>query len=154
MMGLFGRPRAPLPRRDQACEQPNQPTSIRNPRVSGAHANLPSAKTVAQSRPMELEDKQRFCRVVGQLLLADAEITDEEHGFLEKLMDRLGLDEAQKEAVVDSIDPSESTASLVQSLPESARTQLIVELEAAAQVDGEIADHERELIDAVRQALR
>lgn len=103
---------------------------------------------------MELEDKQRFCRIVGQLLLADAEITDEEHGFLEKLMDRLGLDEAQKEGVVDSINPSESTEALVKALPEGARTQLVVELEAAARVDGQIAEHEQGLLDAVRRALR
>ena len=94
-----------------------------------------------------------YCQIVAQLLIADAAVTDGEREFLERLMDRFGFDKAQKQAVFDGVDIGEPIDGKLSLLDPASRTQLLGELEAAAAVDGEIAESELAIIDEVRRAI-
>lgn len=100
------------------------------------------------------DDRARaFCEIVAQLIISDAAITDSERHFLERLMDRFGLDDVGKKAVIDSVDIGEPIAPRLERLDRDERRALLAELEAAAAVDGEIAPGETEIIEEVRRAL-
>ena len=45
---------------------------------------------------MDIPDRVQICRVGGLCVISDAQITDEEHAFLQRLMDRYGLDEQER----------------------------------------------------------
>lgn len=94
-----------------------------------------------------------FCEIVAQLLIADAAVTDDEREFLARLMDRFALTDDERQAVINRVNIGEPVGERVDRLPLPARQALLVELEAAANVDGELAPGERAIIHDVRQAL-
>jgi uncharacterized tellurite resistance protein B-like protein len=102
---------------------------------------------------MSIEDRIQVCKVVAQAILADAQITDAERRLLEDLMERYGLDAAQKKDVLArnlGDDPAAMAATIegVTSLNE-----LLVELALAVAVDGVLADQERRLLLQVAKVL-
>jgi uncharacterized tellurite resistance protein B-like protein len=102
---------------------------------------------------MDLDQKKLFCRVVGQLIVADAQVTDAEHDFLESLMNRFELSEADKESIVDGISTANAAEDAISALDDAAKDQLIEELVAAATVDGVLAGPEAKMIQSVKDAL-
>jgi uncharacterized tellurite resistance protein B-like protein len=102
---------------------------------------------------MERAQHKLFCRVVGQLIVADAQVTDAEHDFLEALMTRFGLSEADKQDVVDRISTAHTVEHDLAGLAEHAKDELLAELVAAATVDGVLAGSEATMIQSVREAL-
>lgn len=102
-----------------------------------------------------MDDAQRklFCQIVGQLIIADEEVTDAEHDFLEDLMTRLGLSEDDKADIVDNISTAGTIDAAAAQLSEDAKKQLIEELVTAATADGNLAGSEAKLIQSVRDAL-
>lgn len=100
------------------------------------------------------KDQDRlFCEIVAQLLIADAAVTDEERDFLERLMGRFGFDDADRAAVFGAVDIGQPIDDRLARLDQEHREVLLSELEAAAQVDGEVGRGEAEIIDEVRRAL-
>ncbi len=95
-----------------------------------------------------------FCEIVAQLLIADAAVTDQERAFLERLMDRFEFDDDDRRAVFGAVDIGQPIDDRLARLPEEAKAELLVELQAAAQADGEVGRGEAEIIQEVRQALQ
>lgn len=102
---------------------------------------------------MSRDDNRLFCEIVAVLLISDAQVTDEERRFLERLMDRFGFEDADRQAVFNSVNIGESVDGRLRQLPAARRVELLGELEAAAAADGEIGRGEQEILDEVRQAL-
>jgi uncharacterized tellurite resistance protein B-like protein len=94
-----------------------------------------------------------FCEIVAQLVIADAAVTDEERAFLERLMDRLGLDADDRRAVFGAVDIGQPIDDRLARLHPELRAELLGELEAVAAVDGEVGRGEAEILGEVRQAL-
>ena len=94
-----------------------------------------------------------YARMIAKVILADAEVTDAEHDFLEKVMERLGLSEDDKSSVVENVDTSDDIAEDIWSLDDKARKQLLTELRGAAIADDAFGDSERALIDQVEKLL-
>ncbi len=101
----------------------------------------------------DVERNLIYCQIVAQLLIADTVVTDAEREFLERVMDRFGLDRQQKQAVFDGVDIGQPIAANLARLDADSRAQLVRELETAAAIDGEIAESELVIIDDVRRAL-
>lgn len=101
----------------------------------------------------DVERNLIYCQIVAQLLIADAAVTDAEREFLERVMDRFGFDRQQKQAVFDGVDIGQPIAEKLARLDVDSRERLVRELEAAAAVDGEIAESELDIIDDVRRAI-
>lgn len=102
---------------------------------------------------MEDAHKKLYCQVVATLIIADAAVTDAERGFLERLMDRLGLSPEDKSSVINSVNIGDSVEDKVLALPLPIRAQLLTELEAVAAVDEHIDAREARIIETVRAAL-
>ena len=102
---------------------------------------------------MDLEHKKVYCGLVARLLVADEEVTDAEHDFLERLMDRFGLSEEDKHQVVEQMDTSGELGAEIRKLPEDDRVALLLELRNAAMADDAFGPKELELIEAVEKAL-
>jgi uncharacterized tellurite resistance protein B-like protein len=104
-----------------------------------------SARDKAQDR--------RFCEIVAQLIIADAAVTDDERAFLDRLMDRFAFDADDRRAVLGAIDIGQPIDDRLAHLDEAHRAALLVELEAAAVVDGEVGRGEAEILEEVRNVL-
>ncbi|MCA9712288.1 MAG: hypothetical protein KDK70_41005 [Myxococcales bacterium] len=94
-----------------------------------------------------------FCEIVAQLVIADGAVTDDEHAFLERLMERFGFDADDRGAVFGAVDIGQAIDERLGRLDLDHRAALLAELEAAAAIDGEVGRGEREIIDEVRRAL-
>lgn len=94
-----------------------------------------------------------YCEIVAQLVIADGQVTDEERDLLIRLMDRFGFDDADRAAVFNSVDYGAPITDRLAALDEPMRRDLLVELEAAAMVDGEIGPAEAQILDEARKAI-
>lgn len=102
---------------------------------------------------METSDKIRICKVVAQAILADFQLTDTEHEFLHKLMDRYGLDESQRKEVMARNVDDDSAALAAGIAGFDNKNELLVELAMAVAADGKLAPAERDLLAEVAAAV-
>lgn len=105
---------------------------------------------------MDQRDKAQdrtFCEIVAVLVISDAAVTDDERAFLERLFDRFGFDDDDRKAVFGAVDIGQPIDERLARLSEEAKAKLLVELEQAAAIDGEIGRGEAEIIEEVRAAL-
>ena len=102
---------------------------------------------------MEMSDKLQICKVVAQAILADCQVTDAEHEFLTTLMDKYGLDEAQRKDVL-ARNVGDDPKILAEGVTEfDSKNELLVELAMAVAADGKLSSTEKELINDVAKAL-
>ncbi len=102
---------------------------------------------------MDVANKVDICKVVAQAILSDAQVTDEERAFLEKLMTRYELDPAQrKDVFLRNLgdDPAELVRGIVDP---AAREETLRELTRAVATDGVLAAEEEDLLGRVAQVL-
>lgn len=92
------------------------------------------------------------CHLVARLLAADGIVGEAERSFLEEMMNRLGLDEQERDDVrhFENTDGAEQT---VRALPLEERERLRDELLAATLVDGKISPLERQVMDQLSDVL-
>lgn len=100
-----------------------------------------------------LDDNRLFCEIVAVLLISDAQVTDAERRFLDRLMKRFEFGEADRQAVFNSVNIGESVEGRLRQLSPERRPELLSELEAAAIADGEIGRSEQDILDEVRAVL-
>jgi uncharacterized tellurite resistance protein B-like protein len=102
---------------------------------------------------MDVANKLAVCKVVAQAILSDGEIPDEERAFLDKLMERYGLDPAQRREVLHR-NVGDDPAELVRGIDDpEAREALLRELARAVATDGVLAAAEEQLLARVAEAL-
>jgi len=102
---------------------------------------------------MDKKDKIQVCKVIAQAIMADAQITDTERAFLEKLMDGYDLSPAERKDVMKrNVDDDPARMAEEISGIES-RDDLLGELLEVVAVDGEVAPAEAELVRKVGLAL-
>ncbi|MGH1346341.1 MAG: TerB family tellurite resistance protein [Nannocystales bacterium] len=100
-----------------------------------------------------LDDNRLFCEIVAVLLISDAQVTDSEQRFLDRLMKRFEFTAEDRQAVFNSVNIGESVEGRLRQLSPERRPELLAELEAAAAADGEIGRAEQDILDEVRQAM-
>ncbi len=102
---------------------------------------------------MDIPDSVLICRIVGLSIISDAQITDEEHDFLEGLMDRYGLRGDQRK-LARSLNLDDDPVQMVSKVESVASAEaLISELARAIMADHKISPQERAMVDRVGQAL-
>ena len=102
---------------------------------------------------MDAAGKIEICKVVASAILADAQITDEEHDFLSKLMDRYGLGKEERQAILSRNIGEDLEASVRKLKADGSQNELLVELALAVAVDGEISSSEKKLLSRVAALL-
>jgi len=102
---------------------------------------------------MDIRDKMQVCKVVAQAILADAQVTDRERKFLEKLMTRYELDKKQRKEVMGR-NLGDDAGEMARGITDpAARKELLLELVRAVSTDGEVADVERTIVGRVATVL-
>jgi uncharacterized tellurite resistance protein B-like protein len=102
---------------------------------------------------MEIDDKLQICKVVAQAILSDGQITDSEHAFIQKLMEKYALSpEQKKEVLARNIDDDVGSMAAEVSVFDS-QNELLTELALAVVVDGKIAPAEKDLLKRVAAAM-
>jgi len=102
---------------------------------------------------MEASEKIQICKVVAQAILADGQLTDAEHEFLNRLMDRYGLDGDQRNQVM-ARNIEDDPAALAEGISSfETKNELLVELAMAVAADGRLAPAERGLLSSVAAAI-
>ena len=99
------------------------------------------------------DDNRLFCEIVAVLLISDAQVTDSEQRFLDRLMKRFEFSAEDRQAVFNSVNIGESVEGRLRQLSPERRPELLAELEAAAIADGELGRAEQDIINEVREAM-
>jgi uncharacterized tellurite resistance protein B-like protein len=102
---------------------------------------------------METKDKVQICKVIAQAIMADAQITDDERAFLDKLMDQYGLDEGQRRDVMNRNMDDDPAAMASEITGLESKDALLGELLSAIAADGKVAPQERNLLEKVAGAI-
>ncbi|MBW2261262.1 MAG: TerB family tellurite resistance protein [Deltaproteobacteria bacterium] len=103
---------------------------------------------------MEKNDQIQICKVIAQAIMADAKITDEEHEFLTKLMDRYELDDAERKDVMNRNVDDDPVAMVKEEIGGlESKDELLGELLSAITADGKIAPQEKTLLETVGKSI-
>jgi len=101
------------------------------------------------------QDRLRLMKFVCSFAWADLEVRPEERHFVERMVERLGLDEAEARAVrewlrvppgPEAVDPT--------AVPQAHRRVFLEAIEGVIRADGEVAPEERESLQLFRSLLR
>jgi uncharacterized tellurite resistance protein B-like protein len=93
------------------------------------------------------------CLLVSKVLVADGIMTDEEREFLDGVMTKLGLSDAERRRVVD-LEGWDEAEPIVDKLSEDERREIVAMLVDAAGADGKLSAHELATVKRVAAALR
>jgi len=99
-------------------------------------------------------DHKNYLEVLAHLLVADFQVTEEEHAFLSEVCAKLGVSEAGLAEVISRVNIGADVTPVARALPASLHAALLDDLEQAAVCDGELAAREQAVLDAVRTALK
>lgn len=99
------------------------------------------------------EERHTFCRIVGTLLVSDLKLFTSEMVYLERLYQRLGVEEGEAREIQSKINVRDDVGALAESLSPESRSELLEVLREAAMVDGELAETEAAIIAAVEDAI-
>jgi len=92
------------------------------------------------------------CLLVSKVLVADGIMTDEERAFLDDVMTKLGLSDAERRRVID-LEGWDEAEPIVDKLSEDERREIVAMLVDAAGADGKLSAHELATVKRVAAAL-
>lgn len=99
-----------------------------------------------------MDDRVARCLLVAKVLVADGMMTESEKEFLRQAMQRMGLDEGQREQVI-ALEGWDEAEPVVAALGADDKRALLDELTQAALVDGKIGANETETVARIAAAL-
>jgi uncharacterized tellurite resistance protein B-like protein len=102
---------------------------------------------------MDTTDKTEICKVVASAILADAQITDTEYDFLNKLMDGYGIQGDDRKAILARNIGEDLEASITKIKTDGSENELLVQLALAVAADGDISSSERQLLGRIADLL-
>ena len=101
---------------------------------------------------MDIEERAKVCDLIEAVIAADGVIADEERDFLQRVVDRFGLSEADRADRVVMSDLGRTTSTL-RTLGPDVQTRVMALLVEAAVVDGRVVPEERALLLAAAATL-
>lgn len=99
-----------------------------------------------------MDHRTAYCHLIASVLAADGIITPNERAFLSRVMERMGLSDAERDAVVH-FEGADRAAEVARELPESLRRELLDELLSAALVDGKLSPFETRVVGELTREL-
>ncbi len=102
---------------------------------------------------MEANDRLTLVQLVGQMLISDGILGDDEREHLDRLMDTLEMSPEERKRAFSGIDVDSPVEERVASLTEPTRARLVEELEKAMRAGAEVNPGEERLLSRVRALL-
>ena len=107
-----------------------------------------------RAQAMQPSERKLYIQILGQVLIADGALSDAERGYLDGVMNSLGMSAEERKAAFAGISLDSPIEERVAALGAEARALLGPELERAVSADGEKRGSESALLERVRAALR
>jgi uncharacterized tellurite resistance protein B-like protein len=92
------------------------------------------------------------CLLVSKVLVADGMMSDDEKQFLQNMMQKLALTEAEQRSVIE-LENWDDAEPIVNKLSQEERQELVEMLVDAASADGRLSAHELATVQRVSKAL-
>ena len=92
------------------------------------------------------------CMLLAKVLAADGETTGTEHAFLERAMNKLSLDEADRERV-RALEEWDLALSAIASLDEATKRSIMESVVHAVIADGKVSPEEMATIERINTGL-
>ncbi len=102
---------------------------------------------------MSPDDRKNFVQIVGQVLISDGILGDQEREHLDRLMDELKMPKEERRKALSGIDLDSPVEQRVSALSPDARAGLLVAVEAAVKVDDDASKNETSLLAQLRELL-
>lgn len=99
---------------------------------------------------MDPQDRIHYVQILAQMLIADGQLADAEHAYLNRIMDALQMPEADRRKALASVSIDSPVEERVRALSESAKATLLAEVERAMHADGELSPAEAHFLERVR----
>lgn len=99
------------------------------------------------------DERITLTQLVGQMLIADGELNDDERDYLDKVMLAFELSDEERKQVIRGIDVDSPVEERVATLSEEARASLVTELETAMYAGGDVAPGEERMLARVKAML-
>ena len=104
---------------------------------------------------MNAEEKVKFCRIIGILLLSDGELADDELEFFDEMMEHLDVPKKERSMIKGSINVEYDYVSDIEALRKAGYANLLLrELWAAARADAVIKPSETIMIQRVDRIIK
>jgi uncharacterized tellurite resistance protein B-like protein len=108
---------------------------------------------LAHHRCVDPQDRLLYVQILAQMLIADGRLADEERSYLDRIMDSLGMPEADRRDALASVSIDSPVEERVRALSDSAKATLLAEVEKALHVDGELSRSEAYFLDRVKSLV-
>ena len=92
------------------------------------------------------------CLLVSKVLVADGRMTDEEHAFLDDVMEHFGLSDDERRKVID-LEGWDEAEKIAQGLSVEQKRELVSKLVDAASADGKLGPLEMQAVKEISRAL-
>ncbi len=102
---------------------------------------------------MTPQERTLIVQIVGQLCIIDGSLADAERSYLDELIARLGMGDAERKAALSGISIDSPFQERVAQLSDVAKAALRAELDVAAAADGALARAEADMVGRVRALL-
>ena len=99
-----------------------------------------------------MDKRVAHCHLVAGLLASDGMMTDSERAFLERAMEKMGLNDEERDAV-KHFEGAELATDVMAKVSADERQALLDDLLGAALADGKLDPHEQEMVKLISDQL-
>lgn len=92
------------------------------------------------------------CLLLSKVLVADGIMTENERAFFDRAMTKLGLTDEERRKVID-LEGWDAAETMLRSLPDETKQEIVSELVDAASADGRLSPLESGMVKKISAAL-
>ena len=101
---------------------------------------------------MDANLRQRICQLIAGIVITDEELDPREDAFVDRMLERFGLDKSERDVIFPLVDGEEAAATM-RGLPREVQDEAFDLLVQAAVADGKVVPEEREYLGAIGMAI-
>jgi hypothetical protein len=102
---------------------------------------------------MDSTERTLYVQILAQMLIADGVLADEERAHLERIMDSLGMPDAERQDALKGVSIDSPVEERVSALSEPVKKNLLVEVEKALHLDGKLTRSEEYFLERVKKLV-
>lgn len=102
---------------------------------------------------MDPKDRILYVQILAQMLIADGVLADEERTYLDRIMDSLDMPADERRTALSGVSIDSPVEERVQALGPTVKAQLLVEVEKALMIDGQMTNSEAYFFERVKKLV-
>lgn len=101
---------------------------------------------------MDAEQRQKVCQLIAGIVITDEDLDPKEEAFIEKLLDKFGLEATERDVIFPLVD-AEEAATTMKELSAEAQAEAFDLLIQAAAADGKVVEEEQAYLRKVGEVV-